>query len=176
MLMIRDPELVEKAKRLRWFGIDRSAKQLGIWENDITEVGYKYQMTDLAAALGLAALDEYETTLGTRQALLAEYIRGLAGVPGVELIGAGYTDRTHAAWLCTVLVENRVGLMKKLREHHIESAQVHYRNDRYSIFGGRQQCFPNMDALEDKYLVLPLHGKLTAGDVQRVCAVIKSGW
>ena len=176
MLMLRDPGLVEKAKRLRWFGIDRSAKQLGVWENDITEVGYKYQMTDLSAALGLAALDEYASTLAKRQSLLDGYVRGFAGVPGIELIGAGHTDRTHAAWLCTVLVEDRVGLMRKLREHRIESGQVHYRNDRYKIFGGRQEGFTNMDALEDRYLVLPLHGKMSLGDVDRVCSVVKSGW
>ncbi len=176
MLMLRDPGLLEKARRLRWFGIDRSAKQLGVWENDITEIGYKYQMTDLAAALGLAAMDEYASTLAKRQSLLDGYVRGFAGVPGIELIGAGHTDRTHAAWLCTVLVEDRVGLMRKLREHRIESGQVHYRNDRYKIFGGRQEGFTNMDALEDRYLVLPLHGKMSLGDVDRVCSVVKAGW
>ena len=49
LLTIKDSSLLEKSKRLRWFGIDRAAKQGGIWENDIYEVGYKYQMTDLAA-------------------------------------------------------------------------------------------------------------------------------
>ena len=33
-----------------------------------------------------------------------------------------------------------------------------------------------MDALEDRYLVLPLHGKMSLGDVDRVCSVVKSGW
>ena len=46
MVSIQNPELVDLAKRLRWFGIDRSAKQNGIWENDIKDIGYKYQMTD----------------------------------------------------------------------------------------------------------------------------------
>ena len=36
---------------MRWFGIDREEKQKGIWENDIIELGYKFQMTDLAASL-----------------------------------------------------------------------------------------------------------------------------
>jgi dTDP-4-amino-4,6-dideoxygalactose transaminase len=176
MILLGDEGLAPKARRLRWFGIDRTAKQRGVWENDIKEIGYKYQMTDLAAALGLAALDEFESTLAKRRELLAEYERGLAGIPGVEAIGAGFADRTHAAWLCTVLAENRLGLMRKLRDNHIESAQVHYRNDAYTVFRGTRSDLPNMDALEDKYLVLPLHPKLAASDVRRVCAVIKSGW
>jgi|SRR5690554_875764 len=176
LLTFRDPSLLEKAQRLRWFGIDRTAKQRGIWENDIYEVGYKYQMNDIAASLGLAGLYEFDKILALRQMLLNEYIIGLKNVPGIKIIGTGYSDRTNAAWLCTVLVEKRVELMTKLRENNIESGQVHYRNDRYSIFGGRRDDLPNMDAVEDKYLVLPLHTKMSIENVQRVCHVIKSGW
>ena len=58
MLSVRHSEAA-KAKRLRWFGIDREAKQGGVWENDIKEIGYKYQMTDVSAAMGLAALEDF---------------------------------------------------------------------------------------------------------------------
>lgn len=176
MLTIKNNALIEKAKRVRWFGIDRTAKQKGIWENDIKEVGYKYQMTDIGAAMGLAALEEFEEILLLRKRLFTAYEKGLNNISGVKFIGGGYTDREHAAWLCTVVVEHRFNLQKKLRQHHIESNQVHYRNDRYSIFGGRRNNCPNMDAIEDKYLVLPLHTKMSVGDVERICSVIKSGW
>lgn len=176
MLAVKDAKLIDTGRRLRWFGIDRKAKQGGIWENDIKEVGYKYQMTDIAAALGLAAMEEYTTTLAYRKQLLHDYERLLAKVSGVKVIGSGYQDREHAAWMCTVIVENRTGLHAKLREHGIESAQVHYRNDRYTVFGGRRPDYPNMDGIEDRYLVLPLHTKMTRGDVARVCGVVSSGW
>jgi len=176
MLTIKDKTLVEKVKRIRWFGIDRSAKQMGIWENDIKEVGYKYQMTDISAAMGLAALEEFDEILSMRRNLFAAYERALSNIQGLKFIGGGYTDREHAAWLCTINVEKRFDLQKKLREHHIESNQVHYRNDRYSVFGGRRKDCPNMDAIEDKYLVLPLHTKMSLPDVDRIGKVIKSGW
>ncbi len=176
MLTIKHPELVEKAKRIRWFGIDRSAKQMGNWENDIREVGYKYQMNDIAAALGIAALAEFDQTLNHRKSLFAEYEKHLVGVDGIKLIGTGVKDREHAAWLCTVIVNRRQELMSKLRAFNIESSQVHYRNDRYTIFGGRRSDLPNMDAVEDKYLVLPLHGKMTIENVAYICKVIKDGW
>ncbi len=176
MLIVKDAELKAKADRVRWFGIDRSAKQKGIWENDIKEIGYKYQMTDIAAAMGLEGLNEIDFILGHRRKLLANYEAKLKGIPGVKFVGGGYTDREHAAWLCTILVDNRTELMKKLREHKIESGQVHYRNDIYSIFGGRKDCYPNMDKLEKKYLVLPLHTKMSAEDVDFVCHTIKQGW
>lgn len=176
LLSFKDTSLLEKSKRLRWFGIDRAAKQGGIWENDIYEVGYKYQMTDLAACLGISALNEFDNIINLRQQLFQEYVDGLKNVPGIKVIGANVQDRTHAAWLITVLVEKRIDLVRKLHENQIESAQVHYRNDRYSIFGGRRNDVPNMDLVEDKYLVLPLHTKMDPADVQRVCDVIKDGW
>lgn len=176
MLTIKNPGLVEKAKRIRWFGIDRSAKQMGHWENDIYEVGYKYQMNDIAAALGITALAEFDDTLEYRKMLFSEYEKQLAGIDGITLIGTGMKDREHAAWLCTVLAEHRTDLMKKLRAHKIESAQVHYRNDRYTVFGGRRNDLPNMDSTEEKYLVLPLHLRMTLQDVETIGKVIKSGW
>jgi len=176
MLVVQDKNLVAKGERIRWFGIDRSNKQKGTWENDITEVGYKYQMTDIGAAMGLAALHEFDQTLAYRQTLYHAYKKGLAGNPDITLIGAESTDRTHAAWLCTALVDRRVDFMNKLRDHKIESGQVHYRNDRYSVLGGRRTDLPHMDAIEEHYIVLPLHLHMTVKDVEYICQVVKSGW
>ena len=176
MITLKSEEMERKLKRLRWFGIDRFAKQNGIWSNDITEIGYKYQMTDVAAAMGLASLKTFDAKMVLRQDLLKLYQSGLAGIPGIKLVGEQFIGNGHAAWLCTVLVENRVGLQKKLREQNIESNQVHFRNDRYSIFGGRVKNCPNMDAVEEKYLILPLHTHMNEADVARVCDVIRSGW
>jgi perosamine synthetase len=94
----------------------------------------------------------------------------------LHIIGTGVTDREHAAWLCTVIVERRSDFMKKLRSNKIESSQVHYRNDRYTVFGGRRSDLPNMDSVEEKYLVLPLHQRMTLKDVEYIGQVARSGW
>ena len=176
MLSIKDHNLYEKAKRLRWFGIDRSLKQLGTWENDISELGYKYQMNDLCASLGLASLKYLDEIVKYRKSIMEIYLKEINHAD-IEVI----TDNSNLAdtcpWLCTILVKNnRFNLMKKLRENGIESAQVHYRNDRYAIFGGRKGDLPNMDALEDKYLVLPIHHKVKVSDCRRICDLINEGW
>ncbi len=70
-------------------------------------------------------------------------------------------------------------MQKLLRENRIESNQVHFRNDKYSIFqdySNAKSEFPNMDEIEDEYLVLPLHTKMNENDVDRICEVIKNGW
>lgn len=176
MLSIKNSDLRAKAERIRWFGIDRTAKQMGHWENDIKDIGYKYQMTDIAAAMGLAALEEFNEIFRIRREIFAVYEKELSDISGIQFIGGGYEDRIHAAWLSTVIAENRFELQKKLRANNIESNQVHYRNDRYSIFGGRKDNLPQMDMLEDKYLVLPLHTRMSINDAEKICDVIKSGW
>ena len=176
LLTFKDASLLEKAKRLRWFGIDRSAKQLGIWENDITEIGYKYQMTDLGASIGLASIRNFANTFDLRRSLLHRYYEKLEANPNIEILGKETDEIIHAAWLFTVRVKNRKKLQAKLLENKIESNQVHYRNDRYSIFTPQRLNLPNMNEIEDEYLVLPLHTKMSVGDVDRICSVINSGW
>jgi dTDP-4-amino-4,6-dideoxygalactose transaminase len=176
LLAFRDASKLAAAQRIRWFGIDRSAKQMGTWENDISEIGYKYQMTDIGAAMALGALKVFSRTCAHRKSLFKIYEKELQGIQGIRSLGTGHTDREHAAWIYTVAAERRVDLQRKLRENRIESNQSHYRNDRYSIFGKRRDNVPNMDYLEDRYLVLPLHTKLSEDDIHRVCRVIRSGW
>ena len=178
LLCFKNKKLLNSARRIRWFGIDRIKKQGGTWENDITEIGYKYQMTDIAAAMGIAALSEFDEQSQIRKALFQVYEEELAGCERLRIIGSGYKDREHAAWLFTIIVEERYKLQEKLRDNNIESNQVHFRNDRYSIFKEftNGKVFPNMDKIEDDYLVLPLHTKMTVEDARRVCSVIKSGW
>ena len=133
-------------------------------------------MTDMAASLGLAALEEWDEVRDLRRRLFAIYEQGLSNVPGIRFVGSSTADKVHAAWLCTIFAKDRVRLQWKLRENGIESNQVHYRNDRYTIFKDSRGSFPNMDAIEDEYLVLPLHTHMTEADANRVVKVIQSGW
>lgn len=168
-MLIVPPEQADKAKRLRWFGIDRVGKQNGTWDNDIHEAGFKYQMTDIAAAIGLAGLEEWEATRAYRAALLGRYEEGLGNIMMFTL---------GDSWLCTIMVKRRAELQAKLKAHGIESAQNHYRNDRYTIFGGpvKPGQYPGMDSVENDYLVLPLHTKMSFADVDYICEVINEGW
>lgn len=174
MLSYKNPEAEDKLKRIRWFGIDRKAKLEDRWKNDIWEVGYKYQMTDVSAGMGIEALKIFDQTLAHHRELFETYREGLKDVPGIIFIGDD-EDHRSSCWLSTVLVEGRDVLKTKLAEHGIESNQVHYRNDQYTVFGGRVNDCPNMDMLESKYLVLPMHYHLQKEDIEYICDTIKKG-
>jgi dTDP-4-amino-4,6-dideoxygalactose transaminase len=165
--------LTRRARCLRWFGIDRAAKLAGNWDNDITEVGYKYQLGDMSAAMGLHALPGLTAQITYRRSLRDAYRSNLSDLGGIQVIDQ---DENSACWLMTVLVERRESLMAKLREEGIECDLVHYRNDRYTIFKDFRGEFPNMDAIDGKYLCLPLHMWMDVEDVGRICEVIRGGW
>lgn len=172
MLVLGDNRQRELAERIRWFGIDRKAKLGGTWENNIREIGYKYQMTDIAAAMGQSALDMLPHILNHRRSLFEKYSEELRDIA----VGLDDDMRKSAAWLFTIIVDNRKDLQRKLLERGIESGQVHYRNDRYDIMRQFKTACPHMDAVEDKYLVLPLHMHMDLDDVERICNVIHEGW
>lgn len=176
MVTIKNSDLVEKAKRIRWFGIDRKAKFEDRWKKDITEVGYKYQMTDVNASIGIESMKELESILRVFESNIKHYRQRLNNVPGIRIITDLNPWKKSSNWLCTVIVENREGLKRKLTENLIESDPVHYRCDNYSVFGGRVDHCPNMDEIESKYLVLPMHYHITHEDIDRVCDVIQGGW
>ena len=161
MLIMRDAALLNKARRLRSAGTDRRAKQAGNWENDIFEIGYRYQTSDVAAAMGLAALEDFDGVLARRRGLLEQYERELANIPGISVVGLGRSvGRTQPG--CAQFWRSAARTYRKnFARETLGVEPVHYRNDRYSIFGGRRDSFPHMDAVEDKYLHLPLHTNAT---------------
>ena len=94
--------------------------------------------------------------------------------PNIFCVDKNDGNRTHASWLFTLISEEKDRIQKRLREKKIESNQVHFRNDKYSIFKKfvRGKSFPNMDYVEDKYLVLPNHHKITEKKAKYIAQTI----
>ena len=174
MLCIKNKKLLDKARRIRWFGIDREGKQKGTWKNDIYEVGYKYQMTDIGASIGFESLKNFKKIINHRRKIYEIYLNELSKNNNIICVQDDDKRKKHAAWLFTILLEKKDFLQKKLREKGIETNQVHFRNDKYSVFKKfvKNSKFPNMDYIENKYLVLPIHLKVKTSDAKYICQLI----
>ncbi len=155
-LIAKDTELHEKAKRLRWFGYDRDLKQK-LGDTDIVEAGYKYHMNDITATIGRGNLTAIDRIISHRKKLCAEYIKnGIAS----------------SIWFAHTLSPKRADLIAFMKKNGVHTGDYHYRNDKYTIFGGKQKL-PTMDALEDQYLLLPLHHGVSVQDVRAICTLLK---
>ena len=166
------------ARACRWFGIDRDASSptiLGERNYDISTLGYKHHMNDLAAAVGLGNLEDFTTRLARRRENGRRYREGLEGVPGLAL-PASEQDRTHAYWLFTVLVDRREDLIRMLGARGIPASVVHLRIDRNSIFGGRRDDLPGQAEFDRRQVSLPVHEGLTDEEIGSVIDAVRSGW
>ncbi len=172
MLVVRDEEQYKRAKRLRWFGIDRDKKKACGWQaykdremtSDIAEPGYKFHMNDIAAALGLVGLRHSDDILKRRQDIVSYYNEHLEHC---DKIAGG------ACWLYGVLINKRDERAKEMLLNRIDVNLVHLRNDIYSVFQGKRRDLKNMNYIEDKYLYIPLNTHLSDRQVEDVASVFR---
>ena len=174
MLVFKDKKKLKKAYRIRWFGIDRLAKQGGTWENDIKEIGFKYQMTDIGASLLLESIKDFKKIWSHRRKLYKIYEKTLSKNSSITIMDQKKAGTEHSNWLFTICLKRKDYLQKKLRQNGVETNQVHFRNDRYSIFKSftKGKKFKNMDLVENNYLVLPIHPKVKLSDAKRISNLI----
>jgi perosamine synthetase len=177
-LTVRSEEHYSRLQKLRWLGIsrdtfNRTRENQYHWQYDVTEVGYKYQMNDIQAAIGLAQLPNLDSYNARRAAIAARYTQALSTVPGVTLL-THKPDRTSSYHLFCIRVERRNDLMKKLESSHI-STGVHYlRNDRFSMY--QQQDLPNTEQFWQSVISLPMHLRLTDENIDYITDAIRKGW
>lgn len=169
---------LKQAYLRRWFGIDRTESKpsiLGEREFDISTVGYKYHMNDLAAAVGLGNLCSFQENIERRRSIASRYERELKGVSGLQLLRYS-SDRQSAYWLFTVLVERRMDFIKKLLSAGIPSSVVHLRIDNYSVFGGVTPNLPGQEYFNEHQVAIPVHNALGNDDVDKIIRCIRGGW
>jgi dTDP-4-amino-4,6-dideoxygalactose transaminase len=160
----------------------------GAAQYEVVEAGFKYNMMDLQAAIGLQQLARVEAMQAHRRALWRRYDEGLADLPltrpaPVARHDVGEPVPTHAHHLYTVLVDEgpcgwtRDDLAAALRERGIATS-VHFKAlhlHRYYAerFGYRRGMFPNAEFVSDRTLSLPLSAGTDEADVDRVITVLR---
>jgi perosamine synthetase len=167
-----------KAKRLRWFGIDRENSQpsdLGERVYDINELGYKIHMNDIAAAIGLGNIIDIKERINRRREIASIYKDHLDRLSGLELLKYK-DDRESSYWFYTILVERRERFIKKLRSENIPCSVVHRRIDKNSIFGEEDDFLVNQNNFDQNQISLPIHENLSDSNIERIIKVIEEGW
>ncbi|HEX6573345.1 MAG TPA: DegT/DnrJ/EryC1/StrS family aminotransferase [Gemmatimonadaceae bacterium] len=177
-LTVRSTELDARLRRLRWLGIDRdtfrrTSSTAYDWDYEVSEVGFKYHMNDIEAAIGLAQLPLVDSENARRTEIAALYTSQLSDVDGVTLMSRS-DDRTSSFHLFPILVEDRDAFLATMRDAEI-GIGVHYRrNDTYSMYEKAE--LPGAEWFSGRVVSLPMHMCLTDENVEYVASVIRSGW
>lgn len=168
MLICKDPDDYQRARRLRWFGYDRDKKQKE-GDTDLIEAGYKYHMNDISAAIGLGNLRSLDTIMRKRLKVRDWYFKELNEQSLTMPHSNKYFELSFRGWLMILSAPDIAKIEKQLKHRGITVGQYHYRNDKYSVFAGADARYLlTMDRVENNYLLLPFHHDLSRKDVQRV--------
>jgi perosamine synthetase len=172
-----EPDYLE-ARRKRWFGIDRECDQasiLGERQYDLTEVGFKYHLNDLAAAVGLGNLPDVRTNLARHRQIARTYREALAQVPGVTLLELR-SDRESSYWVFTLLVERREDFVCALKSRGVPTSVVHQRIDRNQVFGGIRADLEGQAFFDARQIALPVHPGLSDQQIGQIIGAVWEGW
>jgi dTDP-4-amino-4,6-dideoxygalactose transaminase len=185
MLVLRDDAAAEQARVLALHGMSRDAWKrygsTGQWRYDVLANGHKYNLTDVAASLGLTQLAKQRAFHAKRGRLAARYTRKLAAVDAVET-PATRADCEHAWHLYVirlrpeVLRVDRDTFIEELRARNIGTSvhfiPLHLHSYYQHAWGYRPGAFPNAEAAFERVVSLPLYPAMSAADVDDVVAAV----
>lgn len=177
MVCFADDELDAAARKLSWLGISkdtyaRAALGTYAWMYDVDHVGYKYHGNSIMAGLGLVGLKYLDEDNARRRQICESYEARLRGLGGIETVrtAPGCESSRH---LFQVLADDRDGLMKALHSRNIFGG-VHYRiNTDYPMYAHASGTCPRAESASASLLSLPLHLRLTDGEVDRVVGAVE---
>lgn len=171
-LCLKSQEEMDRARRLRWFGLDKKKSRL---ENDITEVGYKYAMNNVNATIGLVQMKHIEENIGRYIENGKFYDNELKNIPGLSLVR--YNPNTEASyWLYTMKVENREDFIKMMESNGISASTLHHRSDTHSIFKESKRELPGMEEWYNSFVHIPCGWWISDENRLRIVETIKKGW
>jgi dTDP-4-amino-4,6-dideoxygalactose transaminase len=181
MVVTRDPVIAQRIRLMRIHGIssdafDRYVSRKPAWYYEVVAAGFKYNLTDIAASIGIEQLRKIDRFLARREQLATSYDRAFAGLP-LLLPPRPQPGSTHAWHLYVVRLTaaaqcGRDDLIRRLSErgigtsvHFIPLHRQPYWRDRYAL---SQEHFPATELAYQSMLTLPLYTRMTDADQQRV--------
>ena len=185
MIVTDDEVFADRLRILSLHGLSRDAwkrfSDSGYKHYTVTECGYKYNMTDLAAALGLCQLAKIDTFHARRAEIWQRYNTELSDLPLI-LPPPAPSNRTQALHLYTIRLDaaqagiSRDDLLCRLQELNIGSG-VHYvglqRHPLYQQLGCRPEDYPASDRISEQTLSLPLSAGMSDQDCEDVITAMR---
>lgn len=188
MLTTQDEEIAKRVKVMRLHGIDRDVwnrytSNKPQWEYDVVAPGFKYNLPDINAAIGLAQLERAQAMREQRQRCAERYLDQLADVEEIDLPLLSVDPACHAWHLFPITLRrgapvSRNRLIELLAERGIGTS-VHYKPlHRMTYYRQRYHLdpkeFPNAERIWEGCLSLPLYPALRDAQVDYVCSCLRA--
>ena len=164
-------EKYEEARLRRWFSLDREASADFRCAQNAKYVGFKYQATDIDAAIGISNL-KLAIKNQKKQMKNAEYFN--KHIQSKKIFKPRF-DKNSQWWLYTILIpDKRDEFTKYLADNNIASSQVHSRNDKHEVFKDFELDLPGTDYFSANQLSIPVGWWLTEDERKHIVKVINN--
>lgn len=187
MITTENDEYADRMKIMSLHGISKDAWKRytteGSWYYEILYPGYKYNLTDIAAAIGIEQLKKCDQFWEARGRIAAMYDEGFGETPEIRTPVTS-PDRQHAWHLYVIRLEleqlriTRNEFVEALKEEKIGTSvhfiPLHLHPYYRSTFGYKPQDFPNASAVFERTVSLPIYPKMTEADVQDVVGAVRN--
>ena len=183
MIVSNDPELLKDIKAYRWVGIDKdnwktaqaytdTNKDTMHWFYEINLLGYKYNMNDLAASIGLVQLQKLPKMNARRSQIIRIYMDGLKDVEGIQLL-LPFEPEKYVYQMFGIRAEKRDELMIYLKNKAIATGCHYTPLTLQPLFKPYAKDCDFIEKEADKFITLPLHADLTDEEVDYIIQQIR---
>jgi dTDP-4-amino-4,6-dideoxygalactose transaminase len=175
-----DPGRMARARQLRYCGIGKSGFEASTggkrrwWEYEIADVFIKMNPSDIAAGIGLAQMAKLDALQARRKEIWDYYQRELGTESWITLPLEARAGDRHSYFSYGVRVPHRDEFAQYLLEKGIYTTLRYHPLHLNPIYGQMDQRLPNCERLNEEALCIPLHPRLTPGEVEYVVATVKS--
>jgi len=183
MICSDDVELISPLLPYRWVGIDKdtwrraekfqNSKQLDAkhWHYEINVLGYKYNMNDVAAAIGLAQLNKLDEMNSRRGNIINKYLEGIKDLKTIKPIFP-YNTKKHAYWYFGIKTKKRDDLILFLKNRGVATGVHFYPLTLQPLFNKYNNC-PVAESIWKEFVTLPSHVDLIDEEVNFVIDSLK---
>jgi dTDP-4-amino-4,6-dideoxygalactose transaminase len=175
-LVCRDASELDRAKRLRRYGIDmpnfRAANGEINPHSDIAEIGFASTLNNLCAAIGKTQLGGVAQRIAKARSVAQTIAAGIAGLPGIAAVKP-LANTEPSYWALLLLAEQRDLLMARLKAAGVQCSKLHHRTDAYSGFKPSAHSLPGTAQFMNQVLAIPCGWWLDDHQVNRIIENIK---
>ena len=176
-VVTNDKDVAETVRIKRLLGIDRKAMHVKDWKKrswiyNVPMQGYRYHMSNINAAIGLAQLSKIDLFIKRRREICELYKEELKDVNEIELPVCDFTSIAPFMFVIRVKDGKRDALKTFLMEHDIESGISYIPCHTFEYYKDENQ-YPVTEKIFSEILCLPIHFELTDEDIKEVSKTIK---
>jgi dTDP-4-amino-4,6-dideoxygalactose transaminase len=171
ILTMRDSRKAERARKLRWFGM---AKGVPRTEVDIEEVGFKYNMHNIAAVIGLAQLETIQSLIHRHIDNGRFFDRMISIIPGLEVTRID-PECQPSYWLYSILSEDSVAVERCLSGIGVTASKLHRPNHYHSIFAPMRRPMPGLDTYYRRLTHIPCGWWVSNEERERIVDALRKG-